>query len=79
MGPYGVWQIAGSEPELVTNIIGNVTLKGCHPKESRGDNAWLDHMIPMPGNGRFVSLRPVLDKWPIQQWRGYSTHQDETI
>jgi hypothetical protein len=70
VSPYGVWRMVGSEPELVMNIMGNISSKGYHPKESFADTAWLDHMIPMPSNGNFVALRPVLDKWPVQQWQG---------
>jgi len=70
VSPYGVWRMVGSEPELVMNIMGSISSKGHHPKESYADTAWLDHMIPMPGDGNFVALRPVLDQWPVQQWQG---------
>lgn len=78
ISPYGVWRMVGSEPELVRNIMSNVSSKGHHPKESSADTAWLDHMIPMPGRGNFVALRPVLDKWPRQQWQGHTVSKDQT-
>jgi len=78
VSPYGVWRMAGSEPELVTNIMGNVTSRGCHPKESSPTSAWLDHIIPMPSKGNFVSLRPALDQWPRQQWQGHAIGKDQT-
>lgn len=66
VSPYDVWRMVGSEPELVVNIMGNISSRGCHPKVSSAQTAWLDHMISMPGNGDFVALRPVIDKWPPQ-------------
>jgi hypothetical protein len=76
VSPFGVWNMAGGEPELITNIMANITSKGFHPKESSAASAWLDHIIPMPGRGNFVSLRPVLDKWPQQQWVGFENPQN---
>jgi len=85
--PYQVWSMVGGLPELVSthnsqpgtlgsHLIGGqpvqVDLKGVHPRESSPELAWLDHLIVMPGRGDWVSLRPVLDKWPQSQWRGVS-------
>jgi len=78
VSPYGVWRMVGSEPELVTNIKGYVIAKGHHPKESSAETAWLDHIVTASTIGGFVSLRPVLDQWPTQQWRGYKAGEDET-
>jgi len=49
-----------------------IGLKGWHDKESSEEMAWFHYMIPLPGHGWWVSLRPVLDKWPKQQWSGFS-------
>lgn len=83
--PYQVWSMVGGLPELVSthnsqpgslgsHLFGGqpvqVDLKGVHPRESSPELAWLDHLIVMPGRGDWVSLRPVLDKWPQSQWSG---------
>jgi len=83
--PYQVWSMVGGLPELVSRMesqpgtLGShvfaghtveVDLKGVHPRESTPELAWLDHVIVMPGRGDWVSLRPVLDKWPQTQWSG---------
>jgi len=86
ISPYGAWAMAGGLPELVTvsaprpvmtrrrtwdgrDIL--VDVKGAHPRESSKDFAWFDHIVALPGQGFWVSLRPVLDKWPGQVWRGH--------
>ena len=85
LSPYGVSFMAGGLPELVQvetprpvmtrqvdwdgkNLL--VDIKGCHAKESSEELAWFDHILALPGRGFWVSLRPVLDKWPQTQWRG---------
>jgi hypothetical protein len=83
--PCGAWGMAGGLPELVAHpdrkaasrgsqVFGgteiHIALKGVHPRESSAELAWLDHLLVMPGRGDWVSLRPVLDKWPQTQWRG---------
>ncbi|MBW4439489.1 MAG: formylglycine-generating enzyme family protein [Pleurocapsa minor GSE-CHR-MK-17-07R] len=83
--PYGVMAMAGGLPEIVTvppdtrNSTqfepGNgetlwLKQKGCHARESSYEYACLDHVVALPGRGDWVSLRPVLDTWPRQQWRG---------
>ena len=83
--PFGAWAMAGGLPELVahpdrqaasmgSHIFGgteiHVALKGVHPRESSAELAWLDHILVMPGRGDWVSLRPVLDKWPQTHWQG---------
>jgi formylglycine-generating enzyme required for sulfatase activity len=85
VSPYGVAFMAGGLPELVQvdaprpimtrkvewagrSIL--VDIKGCHAKESSQELAWFDHILALPGRGLWVSLRPVLDKWPQTQWRG---------
>jgi len=77
VSPYGIWGMAGGLPEAVQarqNRPGAdlyyYTSKGCHTKESSEETAWFDHIIALPGKGDWVSLRPVLDKWPVQQWTG---------
>lgn len=78
VSPYGIWGMAGGIPEAVVarrNKIGVndffYTSKGCHAKESSEEMAWFDHITALPGKGDWVSLRPVLDKWPQQQWTGF--------
>ncbi len=78
ISPFGVWGMAGSENELITNIMGNISSKGFHPKESSDTSAWFNHIIPMPGRGSFVGLRPVLDKWPQRQWTGFSSLENQS-
>jgi formylglycine-generating enzyme required for sulfatase activity len=85
VSPYGVWGMAGGLPEIVTvppdtrnsvqfPVDDGKTLwlqvKGCHARESSDQYACLDHAVALPGRGDWVSLRPVLDTWPRQQWRG---------
>ena len=66
VSPYGVWSMVGSRPELVVEYR-----KGCDPKETSADMAWFDHIVAISGRGDYVSLRPVLDEWPRQQWPGF--------
>jgi formylglycine-generating enzyme required for sulfatase activity len=88
VSPFGLWSMAGTLPELVTvddarPILtkqvewGNkrilVDIKGVHAKESSAELAWFDHILALPGYGFWVSLRPVLDKWPKTQWTGHTT------
>ena len=68
VSPYGVWGMAGGLPELVGKGKGR---KGCHAKESSAETAWFDHILDRGGKGRWVSLRPVLDEWPRQEWPGF--------
>jgi hypothetical protein len=55
-----------------------VDVKGCHAKESSADLAWFDHILALPGRGFWVSLRPVLDKWPQTQWGGAELPEAES-
>jgi len=73
VSPFGVWGMAGGLPELVMALEPqpHVAIKGCHPKESSAEMAWFDHIVARIGRGGWVSVRPVLDKWPIQQWPGF--------
>jgi formylglycine-generating enzyme required for sulfatase activity len=85
VSPYGLWSVAGGLPELVTVADARpiltkqvewggkkllVDIKGVHAKESSSELAWFDHILALPGYGFWVSLRPVLDKWPRTQWTG---------
>ncbi len=82
--PFGVWSMAGGLPELVSGASPpdrgewdfkesrlKVTIKGCHPRETSEALAWFHHIVVLAGRGEWVSLRPVLDEWPRQQWRGH--------
>lgn len=77
--------MAGGLPEVVTvpgqgftiSAYDSTELRGCHPKESSETWAWYDHMVIWSGTGRWVGFRPVLDKWPIQQWSGFSAEPEE--
>jgi hypothetical protein len=86
VSPYEVWSMAGGLPELVkveskrpvmTHVVkfnGKETfidIKGCHAKESNEAFAWFDHILALPGQGFWVSLRPVLDTWPHSKWSGF--------
>jgi hypothetical protein len=70
VSPYGVWQMAGGLPEIV-GPFERWYEKGTHARESSAEMAWFDHMIPWSFGGMWVSLRPVLDRWPTTQWTGY--------
>ncbi|MCQ3933093.1 MAG: hypothetical protein DPW16_21805 [Chloroflexi bacterium] len=48
----------------------HIGLKGRHPKEIDLRLAPFEHLIPLKGVGDWAGLRPVLDKWPVQQWQG---------
>jgi len=84
--PYGVEVMAGGLPELVTVQTARpvmtsrlewngheilVDVRGVHAKESSPEFAWFDHISALPGQGMWVSLRPVLDKWPQHIWSGH--------
>jgi hypothetical protein len=74
VSPYGVWAMAGGLPELVmyTEPKPYMSMKGCHAKESSAQMAWYDHILARTGTGMgWVSLRPVLDEWPRQEWPGF--------
>jgi formylglycine-generating enzyme required for sulfatase activity len=92
VSPFGVWGMAGGLPELVTvreprpiitrrrRVSGRevlIDLKGYHAKESSAEYAWFDHILTLPGYGFWVSLRPVLDKWPQTQWQGVGVPESE--
>lgn len=78
ISPYGVWNMAGGLPELVTVPRANYTqnsvilkgqaiyveTKGVHPRESSQDMAWIDHIVARTGYGDWVTFRPVLDELP---------------
>lgn len=82
VSPYGVWSMAGYISELVvTTEPGYPVLefkgekiaigkKGCHPRESRKEIAYLDHLLAQNGYGDWVGFRPVLDEWPQRLWGG---------
>lgn len=82
VSPYGVWYMAGGLEELVELVVKSrrqVVKRGCHPYETTPDMAWFDHIAVLGGRGIWsASLRPVLDKWPQQQWRGHKADEDET-
>ena len=84
--PYGVQVMAGGLPELVTvrtarpvmtrkakwdGIEILIDVRGVHAKDSSQEFAWFDHILFLPGQGWWVSLRPVLTAWPKQQWQGH--------
>lgn len=92
--PYGVWAMSGGLPELVTvsarrlgltrqavwrhrTIL--IDIKGCHAKESTEEFAWFDHILAFPGRGMWFSLRPALDRWPVQMWRGYRVESHSPV
>ena len=66
VSPYGVWCMVGGRPELTVEYR-----NGCDPKETSADMAWFDHIVTISGAGDYVSLRPVLDEWPRQEWPGF--------
>lgn len=89
--PFGVMAMSGGLPELVEvsqarpamtrrkrwrgrEIL--IDVKGCHAKESSPEFAWFDHILAFPGQGLWVSLRPVLDEWPRRQWRGHRADEE---
>jgi len=88
VSPYGVWSMCGGLPEFVTVRYRDympafpiekdeqqVVIKGTHPKESSEETAYLDHLLARPAVAypTWTALRPVLDEWPRQQWRGVDT------
>lgn len=70
VSPYGIFGMIGYLPERTGKFQYNGA-KGCHPSETTAKYAWIDCMIPFAHKrGEYSSLRPVLDKWPLQQWQG---------
>lgn len=76
ISPYGLWAMMGGLPELVTTIKGGQlqeTTRGWHPKNSSPETAFIHYLAATRGESikpTPVALRPVLDQWPVQQWRG---------
>jgi formylglycine-generating enzyme required for sulfatase activity len=81
--PYGVWNMAGCNPEYVTvapnsyqvqrEVAGqlvSLSTKGVLPRETGPESAHWSHVVALDGYGHRVTLRPVLDEWPRQQWTG---------
>lgn len=79
VSPYGVWSMTGGLEELVelvSETSRQVVKKACHPLETSPEMAWFDHITVLGGRGiHAASLRPVLDKWPVQQWQGFTPHE----
>lgn len=74
VSPYGVWGMAGGLPEVVIarpGIKRSNGLRGRHPREAEANTAWWNHLLGWEsGHGDWVAARPVLDRWPKQQWPG---------
>jgi len=92
VSPYGVWNMVGGLPELIEDpedVTANVwTFKGLKVFVSKkGDlarkmdiaDARMFYMIPRRGYGDWVTFRPVLEKWPLQQWRGAELTQSKHL
>lgn len=92
VSPYGVWSMAGGLSELVMALPSQIDLalrpetdpqerklglKAVHARESSPEFAWLDHIVAWRGRGDWVSLRPVLDEWPVQSWPGVGPAAEE--
>lgn len=70
VSPYGIYGMVGYLPQWVGTFPWPGT-RGTHPDETTAEMAWIDHVIPFAHKrGEYVSLRPVLDKWPLQHWQG---------
>src|SRR5690606_3798672 len=77
--PYGVYGVVGYLPQLVGSFPWPGA-RGCDPAETTAERAWIDNIIPIAAKARgYHCLRPVLDKWPQQQWRGYRAGKNENI
>jgi len=80
VSPYGVWYMAGGLEELAELVIEGrrqIVKRACNPFEITHDMAWFHHIVALGGTGiRSASLRPVLDKWPVQQWQGADFQND---
>jgi len=73
---YGVYGLLGYLPQMVGSFSYTLA-RGCAPKETTPETAWIDNIIPLAHKiGDYVSLRPVLDKWPVQQWQGSDFQKD---
>ncbi|MBW4436703.1 MAG: formylglycine-generating enzyme family protein [Pleurocapsa minor GSE-CHR-MK-17-07R] len=83
--PYGVLGMAGGLPErvydspkggypqyLLHGARFSGGLKGFHPKESSASLAHHHHLVANRNDQTWiwVAFRPMLEKWPRQQWRG---------
>jgi hypothetical protein len=68
---YGIYGMIGYLPQL-TGTFPWPGARGGSASESSAERAWIDYMIPfIHQRGDYSSLRPVVDKWPRQQWQGY--------
>ncbi len=71
ISPYGLYGLLGSLPQWTVEGA-----RGCAPRETTPETAWIDNMLPFARSiGDYVNLRPVLDKWPIQQWHGHKASE----
>jgi len=78
ISPYGVYGMVGYLPQFVGNFPWPGA-RGTHPAETTAEMAWIDHMIPFAHkSGEYISLRPVLDHWPQQQWQGVDLPSNNT-
>lgn len=74
ISPYGLYGLLGSLPQLTVERA-----RGCDPRETTPETAWIDNMLLFARlRGDYVTLRPVLDKWPVQQWQGHTVSKDQT-
>jgi len=74
---YGVHGMIGYLPQLVGNFPWPGA-RGCDPAETTAERAWIDNIIPIAYKSHgYFSLRPVLDKWPQQQWQGHALSKDQ--
>lgn len=72
VSPYGIYSMIGYFPQL-TGTFPRPGARGGNASVSSAESAWIDYMIPfIHQRGEHSSLRLVLDKWPRQQWQGYS-------
>ncbi|MBW4436702.1 MAG: formylglycine-generating enzyme family protein [Pleurocapsa minor GSE-CHR-MK-17-07R] len=82
--PYGVLGMAGGYSEmafversaeseyLVNGEWLSIGVKGCHRRDGDASRAHIQHLVANKGHRSFkwVAFRPMLEKWPRQQWRG---------
>lgn len=74
VSPYGVWDMVGNLPEIISLDTDKERLswRGWHPRRSSPETAFIHYLVARRGVTDHVQtgLRPVMDKWPYHQWSG---------